>query len=171
MKNLKKKNSSGLLLAEYEKLIMLKKALFINDNKEVSESMLIKLARDHNLKEIYIIAYLVNAVIKAPQEIKEQNELLINSYTTPKEYAKRFKQTLKLYKSHPKFRKYAATVISDLDLCDFYNNAVVNLTIYGLCHELISTTVRLEPYNVILNFHILQKWLSMQNRFLFSCNV
>ena len=46
--------------AQYEKLLMLKKALLAGKNKEVNEQILLDRAREQSLKEIYLIGYLVN---------------------------------------------------------------------------------------------------------------
>lgn len=167
-KKLPEKLNCGAFFPEYEKLIMLKKALQVPEDEEVSEKILLDTARNHNLEEIYLIAYLVDTIENAPKEIKAQNERLISFYNYPEKYAKVFKETAKLYRTHPKFKKYAAKRFSDLDLMFSRNCAVINLTIYGLCPKLITKTVYLDHRNVLMNFHILQKWLSEQRRINFD---
>lgn len=164
VKNLPEKISCELILPQYEKLLMLKKALTLDENEEINERILLERAREHNEKEIYLIGYLVDAVMKAPKELKQQFDLLINSYNSPKEYAKIYKQTEKMFTTNPKFKRFSAKIFSHLDLFAPFNCMIVNLTIYGLCSELISTTVQLDSQNIIMNLHILQKWLSEQRK-------
>ena len=164
MKKLPDNISLEKILPQYDKLINLKKALKINDNEEINELLILERAREHNLKEIYLIGYLVDMVMNAPKELKEEHNLLMNYYNSPKDYLKVLQQIKKLYKSNPKCKKYACNIFNDLDLAYWRNCAITNLAIYGLCPELITKTVSLEPKNVILNFHILQKWLNKQRK-------
>ena len=108
------------------------------------------------------MGYLVETVLKAPKELQEQFNTLISCCDNPKEYAKVYKQTEKMFRTNPKFRRYEAKIFAHLDLFATFNCKVTNLTIFGLCPELISTTVQLQPRNVVMNLHILQKWLSEQ---------
>lgn len=168
VKNLPEKVSFEKVMPQYEKLLMLKKALMLGESEEVNEKILLERAREHNLREIYLVGYLVDVVLKAPKEVREQNDLLISCYDKPKEFEKAQKQSENLFKTNPKFRRYFANIFSYLDLFAPMNRVITNLTIFGLCPEIISTSVPLEPKNVILNFHILQKWLSEQRKVDFS---
>ena len=168
VKNLPEKVSFEKVMPQYEKLLMLKRALMLGESEEVNEKILLERAREHNLREIYLVGYLVDVVLKAPKEVREQNDLLISCYDKPKEFAKAQKQSENLFKTNPKFRRYFANIFSHLDLFAPMNRDITNMTIFGLCPEIISTSVPLEPKNVILNFHILQKWLSEQRKVDFS---
>ena len=108
------------------------------------------------------MGYLVETVLKAPKELQEQFDTLISCCDNPKEYAKVYKQTEKMFRTNPKFRRYEAKICSHLDLLAPFNCKVTNLTIFGLWRELISNIVQLNPQNVMMNLHILQKWLSEQ---------
>lgn len=164
MKNLPEKVSFEKVMPQYEKLIMLKKAFMINKNEEVNEKILLERAREHNLREIYLVGYLVDVVLNAPKEVREQNNILISCYDKPEEFVKAQKQSANLFKTNPKFERYFAKIFSHLDLFAPMNCVIINMTIFGICPEIISTNVQLEPRNVILNFHILQKWLSEQRK-------
>lgn len=164
VKNLPEKVSFEKVIPQYEKLLMLKKALMLSENEEVNEKILLERARKHNLREIYLVGYLVDVVLNAPKEVQEQNNILISCYDKPKEFAKVQKQSANLFKTNPKFERYFAKIFSHLDLFAPMNCVVTNMTIFGLCPDIISTNVQLEPRNVILNFHILQKWLSEQRK-------
>ena len=168
VKNLHEKVSFEKVMPQYEKLLMLKKALMLGESEEVNEKILLERSREHNLREIYLVGYLVDVVLKAPKEVREQNDLLISCYDKPKEFAKAQKQSENLFKTNPKFRRYFANIFSYLDLFAPMNRVITNMTIFGLCPEIISTSVPLESKNVILNFHILQKWLSEQRKVDFS---
>jgi len=164
VKNLPEKISFELVIPQYEKLLMLKKALTLDESEEVNEKILLERAREHNEREIYLVGYLVDVVMKAPKELQQQFDLLISCYDNPKEYAKVYRQTEKMFKTNPKFRRYEGKICAHLDLFAPFNCTIVNLTLYGLCPELISTTVQLAPRNVVMNLHILQKWLSEQRK-------
>ena len=92
VKNLHEKVSFEKVMPQYEKLLMLKKALMLGESEEVNEKILLERAREHNLREIYLVGYLVDVVLKAPKEVREQNDLLISCYDKPKEFAKAQKQ-------------------------------------------------------------------------------
>lgn len=164
VKNLPAKISYEHVLPRYQKLLMLKKAVTMGKDKEVNEQILLDRAREHNANEIYLVGYLVETVLKAPKELQEQFDTLISCCDNPKEYAKVYKQTEKMFRTNPKFRRYEAKICSHLDLFAPFNCIVTNLTIYGLCPELISNTVQLQPRNVVMNLHVLQKWLSEQRK-------
>lgn len=164
VRNLPEKISYELVLPQYEKLLMLKKALTLDESEEVSEKILLERAREHNEREIYLIGYLVDMVTKAPKELQEQFDLLISCYDNPKEYAKIYRQTENMFRTNPKFRRYEAQICAHLDLFAPFNCTIANLTIYGICPEHISTTVQLQPRNIVMNLHILQKWLSEQRK-------
>ena len=168
VKNLPKKISYEHVLPRYQKLIMLKKAVTMGKDKEVNEQILLDRAREHNANEIYLVGYLVETVLKAPKELQEQFDTLISCCDNPKEYAKVYKQTEKMFRTNPKFRRYEAKICSHLDLLAPFNCKVTNLTIFGLCRELISNIVQLNPQNVMMNLHILQKWLSEQRQIVLS---
>ena len=78
VKNLPEKVSFEKVMPQYEKLIMLKKALMLGESEEVNEKILLERSREHNLREIYLVGYLVDVVLKAPKEVREQNYLLIS---------------------------------------------------------------------------------------------
>lgn len=164
VKNLPEKISYEIVLPQYEKLLMLKKALTLDESEEVSEKILLERAREHNEREIYLVGYLVDMVMKAPKDLQEQFNLLISCYDNPKEYAKIYRQTEKMFRTNPKFRRYEAQICAHLDLFTPFNCMIANLTIYGLCPELISTIVQLQQRNIAMNLHILQKWLSEQRK-------
>lgn len=164
MKNLPKNVCYEVVLPKYQKLVMLKKAFMINKNEEVSEKTLLEKAKEHNLIELFLIGYLVDIVMNAPKEVKRQNDLLIESSNIPREYAKVKKQTEKMFKTNPKFMRYSGKICSDLDLMSQRNCAITNLTLFGLCPEIILKKSELEPTNVVMNFHILQEWLSEQRK-------
>lgn len=168
VKNLPKKISYEHVLPRYQKLIMLKKAVTMGEDEEVNEQILLDRAREHNANEIYLVGYLVETVLKAPKELQEQFNTLISCCDNPKEYAKVYKQTEKMFRTNPKFRRYEAKICSHLDLLAPFNCKVTNLTIFGLCRELISNIVQLNPQNVMMNLHILQKWLSEQRQIVLS---
>lgn len=167
-KNLPEKISDENILSCYQKLLMLKKAVTMGENEEVSERILLDRAREHNEQEIYLIGYLVDAVMNAPKEVREQFDLLISCYDNPKEYAKVYKRTEKMFITNLKFRRYSAKIFAHLDLFTPFNCKLTNLTIFGLCPELITNIVQLDPENVIMNFHILQKWLGEQRQIVLS---
>ena len=168
VKNLPAKISYEHVLPRYQKLLMLKKAVTMGKDKEVNEQILLDRAREHNANEIYLVGYLVETVLKAPKELQEQFNTLISCCDNPKEYAKVYKQTEKMFRTNPKFRRYEAKICSHLDLLAPFNCKVTNLTIFGLCRELISNIVQLNPQNVMMNLHILQKWLSEQRQIVLS---
>lgn len=167
-KNLPEKISDENILSCYQKLLMLKKAVTMGENEEVSERILLDRAREHNEQEIYLIGYLVDAVMNAPKEVREQFDLLISCYDNPKEYEKVYKRTEKMFITNLKFRRYSAKIFAHLDLFTPFNCKLTNLTIFGLCPELISNIVQLDPENIIMNFHILQKWLGEQRQIVLS---
>ena len=150
VKNLPEKVSFEKVIPQYEKLLMLKKDLMLSENEEVNEKILLERAREHNLREIYLVGYLVDVVLNAPKEVQEQNNILISCYDKPKEFAKVQKQSANLFKTNPKFERYFAKIFSHLDLFAPINRIVTNMTIFGLCPEIIPTNVQLEPKNVIL---------------------
>ena len=154
--------------AQYEKLLMLKKALLAGENEEVNEQILLDRAREQSLKEIYLIGYLVNTVMNAPKEIKAQNEKLRAYYNNPDKYTKFQKQTEKMLVTNPKFKQYYTKIFSYLDLFNPFNNAVINILIYGICSEIISPIVQLRSDNALLNLHIFQTWLTYQQHIDFS---
>lgn len=164
VKNLPETVNDKYILPKYQKLIMLKKAVTMSEDDEVNEQILLDRAIEHNEREIYLIGYLVETVMKAPKELQKQFDALISCYDNPSEYTKVYKQTQKMFRTNPKFRRFEAKICANLDLFAPFNCKVTNLTIFGLCHELISTTVQLEPRNIVMNLHILQKWLSMQKK-------
>lgn len=130
VKNLPEKISYELVIPQYEKLLMLKKALTLDESEEVNEKILLERAREHNEREIYLVGYLVDVVIKAPKEVKQQFELLINSSDNPNEYAKIYRETENMFKTNPKFRRFSAKIFSHLDLFAPFNCMIANLTLY-----------------------------------------
>lgn len=149
---------------QYKKLKMLKEAFYIDD--EVNEIMLLKRARKHNEEELYIISYLVDLIMTAPQVLREQFNLLNSCCET--EYKRIYNETKELFRTNPKFKKFSDKIYRELDLFDVHNLRICNMTIFGLCAEIITGEVKLSSKNFCMNLHILQKWLKMQREICLS---
>lgn len=154
-----KNTHNNSVTSEYKKLIMLKKAFYIGDDKETNLQMLLDEAQNQALNEIYLIRYLVNTVLNLPEEIHRENNILINFYNSPDKYRKQYRLIKKLYQTNPVFMRTAGKICSELDLLTENNRRITNLVLYALCFEDITAEIKLNPENIVLNLHILQNLL------------
>lgn len=63
VKNLPEKVSFEKVMPQYEKLLMLKKALMLSEDEEVNEKILLERSREHNLREIYLDLVVVQDIL------------------------------------------------------------------------------------------------------------
>ena len=148
--------------SKYKKLNMLKDALGINE--EINEDLLFNFVSEHNYDEFYLLEYIINKTIYAPNLIKAQNFLLISLYDNPEEYKKQYEFIKETYKNEYIFKKFANSIREDLYLEDEYNRQLFNYQIYEICCKYITNERILESTDVYLNLHFIQKWISEQSK-------
>lgn len=150
------------ICSKYEKLSMLKEALGLGEDREMNEDLMFELVSEHNCNEFYLLEYIINKTIFAPREIKVQNSLLIRLYDRPEKYKKQYEATKEAYRNEYIFKKFANSIREDLHLQDKYNCELFNYQVYELCSKYINNRRILEPQEVHLNLHFIQKWIFEQ---------
>ncbi|MDR1326860.1 MAG: hypothetical protein LBJ74_00480, partial [Heliobacteriaceae bacterium] len=150
--------------SKYKKLNMLKSALGLDEAQEINEDLIFSSISKHNYDEFYLLEYIINKTICAPREIKVQNSLLISLYEKPEEYKKQYEAIKEAYKNEYIFKKFASSMRKDLYLQDKSNCELLNYQIYEICFKYITDERILEPANVHLNLHFVQKWMSEQDK-------
>jgi len=153
------------MCAKYEKLKMLKNSLGFDEDKEINEDLIFDFVSKHNYNEFYLLEYMINKTIYAPKEITAQNFHLISLYDRPEEYKKIYNATKELYKNKLIFKKFASSMNADLYLHDKDNCKLFNYQVYELCSRYITDKIILEPLDVYLNLHFIQKWIFEQTKF------
>jgi len=148
--------------SKYEKLNMLKHALGLNEEQEMNEDLIFNLVSEHNYDEFYLLEYIINKAIYAPNRIKAQNSILISLYNNPEEYKKQYNFIKEAFKKDYIFKKFANSIRKDLYLQERNNCILFNYQIYELCSKYITNGLILEPTDVYLNLHFIQKWISEQ---------
>lgn len=152
------------ICAKYQKLNMLKNALDLSEDKEMNEDLIFNFVSEHNQNEFYLLEYIVNKTIHAPEEIKAQNFILIFLYDNPEEYKKQYKFIKEAYENVYIFKRFANSIKEDLHLYYKDNCKLFNYQIYEICSKYITDWRILEPTDVYLNLHLMQKWIFEQTK-------
>ena len=148
----------------HEKLNMLKDALGLDKEKEVNEDLIFNFVSAHNHNEFYLLEYIMNKTIYAPNEIKTQNFLLISLYYRAEEYKKQYEAIKEAYENNYIFKQFASSISEDLFLQDKKNCELFNYQIYEICSKYVTNERILEPTDVHLNLHFIQKWMYEQTK-------
>ncbi len=153
-------NDIDTLYAErkYRELTILKKALGINKTKEVSISIILDIAKEHNKKEVFLLKYIIEMIKNIPSEIKKQFQLMADNENN-EVFADIYTQTEKKFAADFIFKNYYKKTFNELSLKEANNRYFFNSLIYEMVYKEISDKSVFSEKNTIINLYLLQKWL------------
>ncbi len=153
-------NDLNTLYAEkkYKELTALKKALGINKNKEVSQSMILDITKEHNKKEVFLLEYIMEKLKIMPKEIKKQFKLIYENENNEK-FNEIYVITEKMFLTDNIFRNFYKEIYAELSLKTSYNRYFFNSLIYEISYKEMRGKSIFSEKNVIMNMYLLQKWI------------
>lgn len=154
----------NIITEKYNILCNIKNSLGIKRQEEVSKSIILEMVKYRNLNEIYLMKYLVDNITNAPKRIYKQNTILIKKFNNPRILKQSLEQTNYLYETNNEFINYQKKISRELYLSKQINRNIVNCIIYEFAYNFINKNIQLSKTNIFLNFYLMQKWLTEQEK-------
>lgn len=143
----------------YNELQTLKKALGIKKNQEVSKSLLLEKASNHNKKEIFSLEYVIEEIKNMPIEVKKHHKYLRENINNENFY-ELFKETEVLYKTNKIFNNYYKQISKELGFLEISKiKYYLNMLIFEIANEEINDYSIFSIENPVVNLFYLEKWL------------
>ena len=144
---------------QYKKLLELKKAFGINDSEEVSKTILLSIAKEHNLKEISLLNYIVSQMRILPIEVKDRYNYLVEN-ENQENFIDIYNATELLFKKDIIFQNFYEKFECEFEFKDFPMSVYYfNMMIFAVCYHEIEDISLFSSDNPIINLYLLEKWL------------
>ena len=158
-------NSTSIekLKQEIVSLKMLKSALGFRRQENITKQELLNYCIEHNKNEIYLLIYIIDCIHGMPASIKKQSGMLIKNMDDKEVYKKLLAETENLYLIDEVFLRQKKKIKTDLELQLPSSRYYFNQIIYEFSRKYLNETVCLNEKNVLLNLHLMQRWLYEQD--------
>lgn len=149
----------NIITRQYQKLIELKKGLFIDEEESVNEDMVFEIVKKRTVEDFFFLNAFIADLKRVPEQVLFQYQKIINSYTCREIYEENIKETEILFQTDREFKDFLKHLKRHLSISDSNDYRLINSFIYELCRKYINDYVTILPQKFYLNFHLLYKWM------------